>query len=215
MGLAWSRIKSKNFPLSAEDIIKEWCGYFKGGMVIDESSLVERARHRDSDALLVLYEQHYASVLTYLYYRLGDREQAEDLAAEVFVRMVENIATFRPNGRPILSWLYTIAHNLLVDEYRRRGKFSIQPLEENLAFEERSQPVHENERRQTCESISKALRQLTEDQRQVVILKFIHEYENDQVACFLGKNERAIRSLQHRALAALHRVLRKEFFDAP
>lgn len=138
------------------------------------------------------------------------QDTAEDLAAEVFVRMVEHIRTFEPRGRPILAWLFTIARNLITDHYRLKGKTDCLPLEEGLVAGDTKQPSQEAERSQEQDCLARSLEYLTEDQRQMILLKFVEDREIAEVAEILGKNERAIRSLQHRALAALNRVIERE-----
>ena len=94
--------------------------------------LIHRAIARNQEALGVIYDTLYHSVFRYVYYRVLDQDTAEDLAAEVFVRMVEHIRTFEPRGHPILAWLFTIARNLITDHYRLKGKADCLPLEESL-----------------------------------------------------------------------------------
>lgn len=177
--------------------------------------LIQRAIAGNQEALGVIYDTLYPSVFRYVYYRVSDQDTAEDLAAEVFARMVEHLRTFEPHGRPILAWLFTIARNLITDHYRLKGKADCLPLEEGLVAGDTSQPSQEAERHQEQDCLALALEHLTEDQRQVILLKFIEDREISEVAEVLGKNERAIRSLQHRALAALNRVMQKEHCYEP
>lgn len=172
--------------------------------------LIQRARQGDQAALGMIYDCLYPSVFRYIYYRVSDQETAEDLAAEVFVRMVERIGAYEQRERPILAWLYTIAHHLVTDHYRLRSKVDPLPLEESLVAGETCQPDQTADRRQDRECLVRAMACLTEEQRQVILLKFVEDRDIAEVAAVLGKNERAIRSLQHRALAALHRVIGKE-----
>ncbi len=175
-----------------------------------ESDLIQRARHGDPDALVALYERHQPSVFTYVYYRVGDQVAAEDLTAEVFARMVKKVGDYTDCGRPILAWLYTIARNLIADHYRVRNAVAPVPLEEALVAGETGHPAIVAEYHLAQECLAKALRWLTEEQRQLIMLRFVEDREVEEVAAIMGKNERAIRSLQHRALAALHRAVVKE-----
>lgn len=177
-------------------------------MLTTEAALIKRAQNQDADALLELYERYYMSILNYVGYRVFDRECAEDLTADVFVRMVEKIDTFIPGKRPFLAWLYTIARNLIVDNLRRQAKVTILPIEEEV-FSIYTES-YENELIFVRESLRNALEKLTEEQRQVIVLKFVESRKNGEVAELMGKNERAIRSLQYRALAALQRVMEKD-----
>jgi RNA polymerase sigma-70 factor (ECF subfamily) len=141
---------------------------------------------------------------------VNDQPCAEDLTAEVFVRMLTKLKTYIDGDRPILAWLYTIAHNLVIDHYRGARGTPQLSLEEDLVAGDLGHPVKATEARLAQECLAKALRALTEEQRQLILLKFVDERDIREVAALLGKNERAIRSLQHRALSALHRAMTQE-----
>jgi RNA polymerase sigma-70 factor (ECF subfamily) len=131
------------------------------------------------------------------------------MASQVFVRMVEKLDSFRPRGRPLLAWLYTVARNLITDHYRRQERATQLPLDESLVAVD-DDPVRDAEQRLLADCLAKVLDLLTEEQRQVILTKFIEGYANVEVARMLGKTEGAIKSLQHRALAALRRGLERE-----
>jgi RNA polymerase sigma-70 factor (ECF subfamily) len=175
-----------------------------------DGDLIQRARQGDQTALVEIYNSYQPSVFTYVFYRVCDQEIAEDLTAEVFTRMLANLPRYTSRGKPILAWLYTIARNLVIDHYRQSKRASHLPLEEDLVESEHDHPVKVAEDNLARECLSRALRRLTEEQRQVILLKFIECREISELVTMLGKNERAIRSLQHRALVALHRLMKKE-----
>jgi RNA polymerase sigma-70 factor (ECF subfamily) len=175
-----------------------------------EVDLVSRAKLRDLEAIEELYTQHRDSIFTYIFYRVGDPENAEDLTADVFVRMLSHLHRYKTGKRPLLAWLYTIARNLVVDHYRGNNEETLGQFEEKIAEDDESHPVKVFEKHMAQECLIRAMKYLTEEQQKVVILKFIERRENPEVAAILGKNERAIRSLQHRALVALSRALVKE-----
>jgi RNA polymerase sigma-70 factor, ECF subfamily len=175
----------------------------------DEATIIRRAQSGDRAAFARLYDRYQPAVFTYLYYRLGDQASAEEMTSEVFVRMVEKINGYTPNGRPLLAWLYTIARNLRTDHLRQNGQTQLLPLDERLLSggEEPSQAV---EGRLTQACLQEAVRLLTEEQRQVVVAKFIEGRSNAEVARLLDKPEGAVKSLQHRALAALRKILEQQ-----
>lgn len=175
----------------------------------NDNALAARAKRGDQAAFTEIYEQHYQAVYTYIFYRVSDRSLAEDLAADVFVRLVDKIHTFKFQDRPILAWLYTIARNRVIDYRRQNGRATLVDLEENLDASS-DDPATETENLLEHAALANALEKLTEDQRQVILLKFVEEYSNASVAAVLGKTEGAVKSLQHRALAAMHRVLQAE-----
>ena len=176
----------------------------------NESGLIQRARQGDTEAVGAIYAHYQQDVFTYIYFRVSDQDCAEDLTAEVFVRMITKLPDYTEQGRPILAWLYTIARNLVIDYYRTSKEKQSMPLEESLIAGDRGHPVNETEDHLAQDCLAKAMLELTEEQRRVILLKIIEDREIDEVSTILGRNERAIRSLQHRALATLHRAMQKE-----
>ena len=181
-------------------------------MIDDETQLIRLAQQGDAEACTALYDRHYDAVYRYCYCRVSDVGLAQDITSEVFVRMVDKLDTFKIRGRPLLAWLYTIARNLVADAHRQNGKAIHLPLDSAfpLSSSDKGDPIRSVERRIQAECLAAALRHLTEEQQQVILLKFMEDYKNGQVARILGKSEGAIKSLQHRALNALRRALEKE-----
>ncbi|MBU0494306.1 MAG: sigma-70 family RNA polymerase sigma factor [Chloroflexi bacterium] len=177
----------------------------------DEARLIARAKKGDPAAFAELYDRHHEAIYTYVYYRVGgDAPVAEDLTGDVFVRLVEHIDRFTYQGRPIRAWLYTIARNLVTDHRRTQARVTIAPLSDSLCDREHSQPAAVVQQRLDQECLATALQHLTEEQQQVIVLKFIEGQSNAEIAALLDKTEGAIKSLQHRALAALRRAIEKE-----
>ena len=178
-----------------------------------EQELVERAVAGDETAVISLYHQHKAAIYTYFHYRLnGDQTLAEDLTADVFERMVLHLPQFVVGERPLRAWLYTIARNRLLDHLRTDGKQDWLALDERLpaiaiSLEEQSHHRQEQDR------VAAALAYLTDEQREVVILRFIEAYNVAETAIMMGKKEGAVKTLTRRALAALRRVLASEVAD--
>ena len=157
-----------------------------------------------------IYSEYRPSIFNYIYYRIGDTDMADDLTSEVFVKMVDKYdESFNKEGQ-IASWLYTIARNLIIDYKRRNNIVNWQPLSDHLADGERNNPVKQTDARLTQDCLIVALDYLTDEQRQVILLKFIERRSNREIGKFLGKPEGAIKSLQYRALSALQRALEKE-----
>lgn len=178
----------------------------------DESYLVQLAQQGDAEACAVLYDRHYDAVYRYCYYRVSDVELAQDLTSEVFVRMVEKLDMFRVHRRPLLAWLYTIARNLVIDMHRQKGKAMHLPLDKasEHSTDGTEDLAHSVDRHLQADCLAASLKHLTEEQRQVILLKFIEGFRNAQVAHLLGKTEGAVKSLQHRALKALRRAVAQE-----
>lgn len=178
-----------------------------------DDDLIENAQQGDVEALTIIYNTYHPSIYRYVYSRLADKQLAEDIAAEVFVRMVEKIPTYKQRGKPILAWLYTIARNLVVDFYNARSREETSWRDSSTEKFASPQPARLVEERQGMERLSQAMSQLNEDQRLFILLKFGEEFDTDEIARIMGRNERAVRSLQHRALASLGRFLNKEVPD--
>ncbi|MFQ5595498.1 MAG: sigma-70 family RNA polymerase sigma factor [Anaerolineae bacterium] len=170
----------------------------------NEQRLIAQARQGDTAALGAIYDQYAAKIYIYFYHRLGDRQLAEDLMGDVFVRMVEAVDTPRFADTSLSGWLYRIAHNLLVDHFRKQSEEVTLP--EELAMSSEG-PAAIVERKLAQDGLRKALEVLTEDQRQVIVLRFGEGLTAREVAEIMGKQENAIWQLQHRALNGLRRVL--------
>ena len=172
-----------------------------------ESHLIQRAKACDEEALGELYRRHANTIFRYVYYRVGDKAVAEDMVGDVFVRALEGLASYQDTGRPFAAWLYRIAHARVVDHYRRQGRRRVEPLDEGLAADDETDPYRLAALRDDSRQAWAAVNRLTQDQQQVVSLRFIAGYSTAEVARLLGKTEGAVKALQHRALASLRRLL--------
>ncbi len=172
-----------------------------------EADLLSRAQEHDPAALGEIYDRYAVRLYRYIYSCVNNRETAEDLTAEVFLHMLEasNKTSFARTS--VLSWLYRIAHNLVVDHYRRnRSRLTVagqRPVPETL-------PADTLETTSQQEQVCRAVAGLTPEQQQVIVLRFGQRLRAVQVAELLGKSEEAVRALQRRALVNLRRVLEEE-----
>jgi RNA polymerase sigma-70 factor (ECF subfamily) len=176
-------------------------------------ALVARAQAGDRAAFGELYEQLAPKILNYLYYRTGgDRDVAEDLTEDVFSKVLEKLDRYEDRGQPFAAWVYRVAHNRLVDHFRRQPKQPTVRIEDcyNLS-EGGAETVLDTALTQGI--LAKALRQLTEDQRQAVVLRFLQGLTVLETAAVIGKTEDAVKKLQARGLRSLSRSLggRAEF----
>jgi RNA polymerase sigma-70 factor (ECF subfamily) len=172
----------------------------------EEAEIVQRAKQGEPAAFGELYSRYHAPIYRYILYRVGDQATAEDLAADVFVRLVERIDRFRYRGRPILAWLYTLARNLVTDYRRRSSRRPMVPLEERDEARAANGGWDAGQSL-TSQMLAACIDRLTEDQRRVILLKFVEGLTNEATADVLGKPVGAVKSLQHRALAAIKRML--------
>ncbi|MGB1251061.1 MAG: sigma-70 family RNA polymerase sigma factor [Candidatus Promineifilaceae bacterium] len=175
----------------------------------EDSDLIRRAKLGEPDAFAKIYEQYYAKIYSYIYYRIHDQPLAEDLAADVFVRLVKSIGSFEERGRPLLAWLYTIAGNLLRDHIRRAKRIEFSPIDDR-EFASDEDPTRALDLSFDSQRLVNALQHLTEEQANVILLKFVQGLSNAEVGRIIGKKEGSVKSLQHRALRSLKRLLSAE-----
>lgn len=172
----------------------------------DERKLLRRVRSLDEAALGAVFDTYYPRLYRYIYQHLRHQDTAEDLAAEVFARMLEQLANGGGPRRHLQAWLYRVAHNLVIDASRRREIRDHQSLEDWTAACDQDVEVDVHQAwawRQACT----ALVALTPQQRAVIILKYLEGLTNKEVARVLDTSEGAVKSLQHRGLAAMRRTL--------
>jgi RNA polymerase sigma-70 factor, ECF subfamily len=167
--------------------------------------LVTRAQAGDRDALEELYLEHFDRIYSYLHMTVGNRHDAEDLTTQTFLRMLESIGRFTWGTAPFSAWLFRIAHNLAMDHFRSRRRW--QPEEEVPeppgAVESSAEDAAM--RALSSQSMFDLIEELSDEQRQVLILKFVFDFSNVEAATVLDKTEGAVKSLQHRALVSLQK----------
>jgi RNA polymerase sigma-70 factor (ECF subfamily) len=176
--------------------------------VTNEHTLLERARAYDADALGELYDQYAPLIYAYLYRRVHDAQLAEDLTGEVFVRVLQAIQSEQFWHTSFRGWLYRIAHNLLVDHYRKQPPAPMLALDEQLVAAQ-GDPDSALAEKLSHQDLLAAISQLTLNQQQVLVLRFGEQLAAREVAEIMGKSVGAVELLQHRALNALRRLLRK------
>lgn len=172
--------------------------------------LVKRAQRGDRQAFVGLYDKHYTSVFNFVFYRVLDEPLAQDITAEVFVRLVSNIQKLQTHEKALLAWLYRVARNLITDHYRKNKRISEDELTEDQFSVPDTLPQL-TDLAISSKQLHEAFETLTPEQQQVILLKFVEGYSNRVIGDRIGKSEGAIKSLQHRALDALRRVLVKEY----
>lgn len=176
-------------------------------MKTSDDALIRRAQALDPGALAELYDRHFDGIYRYLHTRVRHEADAEDLTEQVFLKMVDAIPRYRPQGVAFSSWLYRIAHNLLVDRYRRSGREAVElssQLPDGRPYADPATMAQNSEDRQR---LMAALRRLTPEQQQVITMRFIDSLDVEEVARLTHRRPGAIHSMQHRALASLYRFL--------
>jgi RNA polymerase sigma-70 factor (ECF subfamily) len=175
--------------------------------MIDERSLIQRASRLEQEALVEVFDCYHAGIYRYAIRLTGDAHLAEECTSETFLRYLRALHNGAGPREHLQAYLYRIAHNWITDHYRSNGSYTEVPLEldrhEDLMAEPAAATDNKNERNR----VRAALKALTPDQRQVVTLKYIEGWDNDQIAQTLQKPVGAVKSLQHRALGSLRRLL--------
>lgn len=173
------------------------------------ADLVDRAAKGSGEAFGQLYQIYVDRIYNYIYYKTGHSVDAEDLTEQVFIKSWEAIRRFRFEGKPFAAWLFKVARNVVIDHYRTR-KNNTDLSEVISAIAHDGDPEAFAQRRATAQVLMTAIRRLTDEQQQVILLKFIDGMDNTEISATMGKKEGAIRALQYRALLALQRILQDE-----
>ena len=169
--------------------------------VADEADFVRRIKEFEAEAWDQLYDAYFPKMYRYLYVHVGDRDVAEDLAAEVFEQACRGVRRFRYRGVPLSSWLYKVAHNVMVDWQRKQKRSREVPVAVEIAGADHSARVA------VRDQLARLMSGLTREQRQVLMLRHIEGHSAASAGRVMGKKENAIRALEYRALASLRRTI--------
>ncbi len=174
---------------------------------LETENLVTQAISGDVEAFGELYTNHVTKIYRYVYYNVHDKEHTEDITQEVFLKAWKAIGSCRGKEKTFSSWLYRIAHNLIVDKLRKSQKQSSREAElpEDIRDTSDRMEISLEQR-----DLLKVIDVLPPNQRQVIVMKFIEEMDNREIAETMGKSTGAIRILQMRALETLRKTLGKE-----
>ncbi|MEI8133380.1 MAG: sigma-70 family RNA polymerase sigma factor [Leptolinea sp.] len=171
-----------------------------------ETDLLQGARNLNAGILAEIYDLYSPALFAYAYRQLGDAPMAEDCVSETFTRFLKALQSGAGPSDHLKAYLYRIAHNWLTDLFRREP-FPFLELDENFTTQADNHLEIQIENNLAIHDLRSALRSLTSDQRQVIVLRFIEGWETDQVAAAMQRPIGAIKALQHRALAALRKML--------
>ena len=178
-----------------------------------DSELVALAKE-DQDVFGVIYERYVEKIYNYIFYRTGNHHDAEDLTAMVFYRALGHIHNYTDRGIPFQAWLYRIAHNLVANWHRDRGRRKIIALEDYVGpdFQDDTPHAH-TESLEERELLLESIRQLPPERQQLLILKYIERLPNAEIGEIMGRTEGAIKSLYHRTLNNLRDELTPRMLD--
>jgi RNA polymerase sigma-70 factor, ECF subfamily len=170
-----------------------------------EAHLVKRAKERWPSAWAEIYDAYYRKLFRYCYARCGNEATAADLASKVYLEALEGIDKYEYRGKPLLAWFYRIAHNVVVDHFRAKERES-KALERVGSFQSPHDPGPAEEVGNQHD-LRAAMCQLTDEQQQVIELRYYGGLTTAEIAVAMEKSERAVYSLEVRALGALRRAL--------
>ncbi len=171
---------------------------------LSEDDALQRAIQGDSEAFSFLYEKYVNKIYSYIYYRTGSVNDAEDLTARVFQRAMGRIDRYTQKGVPFSAWLYRIAHNLVANWHRdnnRRQEVALDDQQDLII--DSVHPERQVVRDQEVEKLISVIRRLSPERQQLIVLKFVQQLSNVEIAVIMSKSEGAIKSLYHRTLLEL------------
>lgn len=174
----------------------------------DESELIQLAQDGDKHAFGELYQRYITRIYNYVFYRVSNEQDAEDLTARVFIRALNHIGKYDDRGVPFSAWLYRIAHNLVANWHRDNSRKKVIPLDDYMVGRNPGDaPESLAESREEEELLLESVRELPEDRQQLLFLKFVERLPNSEIGEIMNRTEGAIKSLYHRTLLTLNEDL--------
>jgi RNA polymerase sigma-70 factor (ECF subfamily) len=172
-----------------------------------EDRLLSRARIGDEEALMLIYENYFPPVYNFIRLRIEDRALAEDLASDVFIKLLQSIRQAQAPRQSLRGWIFKVARNLVYDHYRKERQVTTEALEEWIPNTDDEGLEVEFIRSVNLERARRALGRLAPDQQEVLILRFGQNLNLQETAAIMGKSINAIKSLQFRAVQTLRQLL--------
>ncbi|UCH43025.1 MAG: sigma-70 family RNA polymerase sigma factor [Dehalococcoidales bacterium] len=166
----------------------------------------EKGISSKEDALAGLYNEYYDKIARYIYVRMGNRAEAEDMAGEVFLKALESLGSYKERGVPMQAWLFRIAHNLVVDYLRRSSRRGI-ILVDDVEVEAETNPQEIAETNIEMARVSEAMTELTPAQKQVIELRFFGGLTSEEAGKVMNKSSGAVREMQSAAIKRLRELL--------
>jgi RNA polymerase sigma-70 factor (ECF subfamily) len=172
----------------------------------DELQALEGLRKLDSQSIGAIYDKYFPEVYRYIRYRISDEATAEDIASDIFVRLMDAAQKKQGPQTNLRGWLIATASNAVNDHHRRHYRRPVEALSESMP--DRGPGIHaEIDVREQNRLVLGAIAQLTDEQQHVLALRFGQGYSVEETAALLKKNINAVKALQFRALASLQRQI--------
>ncbi len=180
----------------------------------EETAIIEAAIRGDVDAFGLLYQSYFAKVYRYIAYRIIPLSEAEDLTAQVFLNAWKAISRYQPKSTPILAWLYTIAHNLVINHGKSKAQKTVYTsIDEAYDLADTSRynnPDLQVYKQAEYEELRLAVLQLPYDQQQVIYLRYVEDLGHAEIGRLMGKTEVTVRGILFRAHEGLRKLLKRE-----
>ena len=157
-------------------------------------------------AIAGLFEEYYDKVVRYIYIRISDQPEAEDLAGEVFLKALKSMGSYRGSAEQLRFWIFKIARNIVIDHYRKMSKRKTVNLDD-VEIADGTNVEEMAEQRLQIGELTKAMKQLTEAQREVIGLRFFAGLSSAETAQVLGKSSGAVREMQCDAIQRLRKLM--------
>jgi RNA polymerase sigma-70 factor (ECF subfamily) len=177
-------------------------------MVPDEA-LLARVHRFEDQALIEVYDHYSPEIYRYAARLLGNQQLAEDCVGETFSRFLLALKNNNGPQQYLRAYLYRVAHNWITDYYRR-NRFTMEEISPDQPADGVADLLEGTARRAEQQELRRALMLLTAEQRQVIVLKYLEDWDNESIARALAKPVGAIKALQHRGLNGLKRLLLQE-----
>lgn len=172
----------------------------------DEKEFIDRFKKKDPEVWTLLYNEYFPRIYRYIFARVQNQTDAEDLTEQVFVKALDAGPSFTWKGIPISSWLFRIARNIIID-YWRKDKSKITVSIDESVVDESNDPESQAVMNSEIRRVIRAVGELTAAQREVIELRFAGGLSNAEIAYLLGKSEGSIKVMQHSALRSLYKKL--------
>jgi RNA polymerase sigma-70 factor (ECF subfamily) len=176
-------------------------------MLEGENHIIERAKRGETQAFGLLYDHYHERIYRFIFLKVSNKEDAEDLTHQVFLSAWQNIKNYKEFGFPFSSWLYKISRNAVIDFYRsKKIETSLEEVQNELSSDEIK--TDNIDLKIQIEEVMKALKQLKPDYQDIIIMRFVDDLSVKEVAKALDKSEGAIKLMQHRAINNLKKILK-------
>jgi len=176
----------------------------------DPKILMQLAKSGNTEAFGRLYEIYFMPVFRYIYFCVKDKEEANDLTQTVFIKVFCALPNFKEQNKSPLAYFFTVSRNIVIDYWRAKKRIILAGHENDLKdiADKTNNPIELAEKKETIQVIQRAIQELTDIQQEVIILKFINDIPNKNIAELMDKTEEAVRQLQCRALKRLKQILK-------